>query len=173
MNFRPDGVGCEAVMSRDGLYRYTLTRMWDEFAPTVTWIMLNPSTADDKVDDATIKRVIAFGKRWGCGTATVVNLFPFRATDPKDLKKHDEPDRVFKTNVDFIEQYTITNKPEYVICAWGVHGAFRRRAVRVATMLRDGGADLYALKVTETGQPCHPLYLPGDLKPQPWTGKAY
>lgn len=32
-------------------YRYDLTREWDSDLPKVVWIMLNPSIADERVDD--------------------------------------------------------------------------------------------------------------------------
>jgi hypothetical protein len=35
-----------AIISADGLYRYTLSRVWLAFGPHATFVMLNPSTAD-------------------------------------------------------------------------------------------------------------------------------
>jgi hypothetical protein len=53
--------------------------------------MLNPSTADGKEDDPTIRRCIGFAKSWGNGSLEVVNLFGFRATDPKELLEVKDP----------------------------------------------------------------------------------
>ena len=36
-----------AILSADRKYRYVLTRIWDETKPTVVFIGLNPSTADE------------------------------------------------------------------------------------------------------------------------------
>jgi hypothetical protein len=36
-----------AVISQDRLYRYSLTRVWDEKKRRVMFVGLNPSTADD------------------------------------------------------------------------------------------------------------------------------
>lgn len=49
--------------------------------------MLNPSTADENVDDPTIRRCINFAKDWGYGGMYVGNLFAFRTAYPKELKE--------------------------------------------------------------------------------------
>lgn len=46
-----------AVLSSDDQYRYRLTRTWAAASP-VTFVMLNPSTADASADDPTIRRCI-------------------------------------------------------------------------------------------------------------------
>jgi len=47
-----------AIISDCGRYRYLLRRLWAEGLPRALFIMLNPSTADDKIDDPTIKALI-------------------------------------------------------------------------------------------------------------------
>ena len=76
-----------AILSADRKYRYVLTRIWDETKPTVVFIGLNPSTADEEVDDKTIRKCIGYAKRWGYGKLIMVNLFAFRSTDPSMLKR--------------------------------------------------------------------------------------
>lgn len=66
-------------------YRYMLTREWDEHGDKICWVMLNPSTADETLDDPTIRRVRSFSQREGYGSLVVVNLYAMRATDPKGL----------------------------------------------------------------------------------------
>jgi hypothetical protein len=73
-----------ATISDCGRYRYTLGRTWSD-EPPVLFVMLNPSTADADVDDNTISKCIGFAKRWGHGGITVVNLYAWRATNPKEL----------------------------------------------------------------------------------------
>jgi hypothetical protein len=77
-----------ALFSPCGRFRYRLGRRWAE-GPTVALVLLNLSTADDEVDDPTIRRCIDFARRWGYGGLEVVNLYAHVATDPAD---HDARD---------------------------------------------------------------------------------
>src|SRR5438309_1547537 len=80
-----------ATISNCQQYRYRLSRCWDESLPACMFIMLNPSTADAKVDDRTIKRCMAYARAWGYGKLYVGNLFAFRATKPKNMKAASDP----------------------------------------------------------------------------------
>ena len=53
----PDGCRGTAVLSTGQTRRYLLTRRWDD-RPLMAWVMLNPSTADARTDDATITRCV-------------------------------------------------------------------------------------------------------------------
>ena len=70
-----------AVISQDQLYRYFLWRRWGT-GRVITWLMLNPSTADANTNDATIRKCIGFAKRWGYDGIHVLNLFALRSRDP-------------------------------------------------------------------------------------------
>lgn len=149
----------DAKLSADGRYRHWLSRVWGMPAPLV-FIMLNPSTADAEVDDPTIRRCIGFAKAWGMGGIRVVNLYPFRATKPEDLWKAPLPRG--QGNLSYIEQ--AIDPHGLAIAAWGAHG--KEAQVReVRTMFYDEGIPLYALKLTVSGQPSHPLYIAGDTIP--------
>ncbi|MEH6402829.1 MAG: DUF1643 domain-containing protein, partial [Sneathiella sp.] len=71
-------------------YRYSLWRRWDA-GPTVSFLMLNPSTADGSSNDPTVERCHRRAVAMGFGALEVINIFGFRATDPKDLKKAKDP----------------------------------------------------------------------------------
>ena len=66
-------------------YRYRLGRNLRDFPNdwSLPWVMLNPSTATARKDDATIRRIKWFSSRWGFGNITVVNLYAWKATKPK------------------------------------------------------------------------------------------
>jgi len=53
-----------------------------------------------------------------------------------------------------------------VVCAWGNHGTHRERAAKVVEFLKMNSVELSCLRINKTtGQPAHPLYLPGTLNP--------
>jgi hypothetical protein len=158
-----DGVLATAVFDATRTYRYLLTRIWDIDLPVMTWVMLNPSTADALRDDPTITRIThrtnGFARRPGLGVGgiRVVNLFALRATDPDALRTH--PDPVGPLNDVFVRQAVAG--ASLVVCAWGAGGVLRGRATTVTRRLTRVGARPHCLGVTSTGQPRHPLYLPG------------
>lgn len=154
-----------AVISECQTYRYSLSRTWDESLKKVGFIMLNPSTADHREDDPTIRRCIAFAKAWGYGGIVVANLFALRSTDPKALKEHKEP--VGPHNDEHI--LSLIKDCEEVVCAWGVHGKLNGRD-RVVMNLISGG-NVVAIKVTKDGSPGHPLYVKSDAKRNKFLGK--
>lgn len=154
----------DAVLSECGLYRYRLSRSWG-FGPKLGFLMLNPSTADAAIDDPTIRRCIAYAKAWDYGGLEVVNLFAFRATDPKDLIDSAEAGIpvVGHDNDRHIQE--CFGRVEGMIAAWGAHPFAQKRACQVREMLP---GPLYYLRLTKDGHPGHPLYLPKDLTPTKW-----
>lgn len=157
----------DAMISIDGRYRYRLTREWDATAQKMTFVMLNPSTADATLDDPTIRRCIGFAQRDGFGGIYVVNLYAFRATEPKDMKRAIDP--VGPEN-DALLRFAFRRSAEQhapVIAAWGTHGdPYRVRQVR--GLMTDAGADVYSLGVTKDGHPKHPLYIKADQRFERW-----
>lgn len=136
-------------------YRYDLERHWHEGCGKVAFIGLNPSTADETQDDPTIRRCIGFAKSWGFSGLHMLNLFAYRATDPKDMKLADDP--IGPDNDRYILQ--VANECIAVIAAWGTHGVYRGRDNQVKRLL----PELHCLKITKGGHPSHPLYLPKSL----------
>ncbi len=172
----PMGVVSGAEISSCGKYRYNLWRKIGNGEKKCVFIMLNPSTADALLDDPTIRRCIAYAKAWGCAKVTVVNLFAYRATDPKELRK--TPDPIGPDNLEkmgeaidsaiFWENTGMSTDRGIVVCAWGAHGTYLGRDYTVLRWMREKGVTPLALKLTKDGQPCHPLYLKKDLVPKPF-----
>ncbi|MGW2384339.1 DUF1643 domain-containing protein [Streptomyces sp. NPDC001658] len=151
-----------AVFDQNRTYRYLLTRIWDPAVPPVVFVMLNPSTADALTNDPTITRLVhpksGFARRLGAGGIVVVNLFALRSTDPRALRHHQDP--VGPLNDAFIRQ--ATDRASVVVAAWGAAGVEHGRSTDVVRALTARRVRLQCLGQTSTGQPRHPLYLPGD-----------
>jgi hypothetical protein len=154
-----------AIFSDCERYRYVLQRRWAE-GPKINFIMLNPSTADELANDPTVERCQRRAMRLGYAGLVVTNLFAWRATDPRDLRRTVAPDQEFGTtaNDDAIEEQAAICST--IVCAWGTHGKLFGRAAAVLERLRKKfSGKLHALKLSNAGIPCHPLYLSYDLKP--------
>jgi hypothetical protein len=145
-----------AILSPCGTYRYQLTRWWGRGAP-MTFIMLNPSTADGEVDDPTIRRCMSFARRDGYSGIVVVNLYALRATDPREIDRHPDPDG--PCNLAYLEEAAqVSGERGYpLVCAWGTRGGHHGRFV--AELLAGQGGNLQCLGTTLEGHPRHPLYV--------------
>jgi hypothetical protein len=160
-----------AVISDCGLYRYRLDRSWPEPMIAgkpgyVAWVMLNPSTADDVLDDKTIRRCMGFTKAWGYSALSVVNLFALRSRNPKALVLARDP--LGPDNDRHLTE--VVHGAEMVVCAWG--GSYPR-ALRTYVDETAAGIVLVARRVvtlgrTGGGNPCHPLYVKGTTELVPW-----
>lgn len=144
-----------AMFSPCRTFRYLLRRTWDENTPPLVFIGLNPSTADETLDDPTIRRCLGFAKREGCGGLVMLNLFAFRSTDPKHMKTASDP--VGPRN-DAVLMNSCVGRT--VVAAWGAHGTHRGRDIEVLRMLKD--ERVFCLGLTKENCPRHPLYIRAD-----------
>jgi hypothetical protein len=140
-----------AVIDDTEQYRYALTRIWEPDKPRICFVMLNPSTADGYTDDPTIRKCIGFARQWDYGSLAVVNLYAFRATDPKDLWKASFP--VGPENDTFIKQ--AVRQSLAIVAAWGASARDEQRVAQVRRLLGDANC----LGKTKSGAPRHPLYV--------------
>lgn len=159
---RAEDVERAAVLSECARYRYVLTRTWDHDLAPCVFIGLNPSTADAMNDDPTIRRCIRFARDWGHGGLVMLNLFAWRATDPKRLL--DPLDPVGPRNNDLILEWTL--RAGRVVGAWGATHP-QLVAARVDTLRSSGDLPPYdVLGRTAAGFARHPLYVGADVWPQ-------
>lgn len=164
------------IFSQDRIYRYTLWREFErEILPIlvhperqdkfVQFIGLNPSTADETLDDPTIRRCCGFAKAWGYGAICMTNLFAFRATQPKDMKAYNVP--IGHENQDWILR--IGKEAGLIIAAWGKDGCFKNQDANIKQLLRINKLPHFHLGLNGDGSPKHPLYLRSDTQPQQFT----
>ncbi len=150
-----------ATFSRSRIYRYTLWRRWSDGHRYVNFIGLNPSTADENVDDPTIRKCVKFAKTWGFDAMCMTNLFAFRATNPKVMKEAMDPIGYGNNRHLLI----VANGASMIVAAWSQYGNFMHRSSAVRRLLRR--FDVHYLRITN-GEPWHPLYLPDNTRPSLW-----
>lgn len=160
-----------AVISECGQYRYRLERHAIEGggAGAVAWIMVNPSTADARDDDATIRKVKGFSGRLGFGWLIVGNVFAYRSTDVRGLARVADP--MGPDNERHLRE--IMSHAATVIVAWGpvakLPKELRRRYQRVVRIANELGVTLHCLGTAQDGHPRHPLMLAYDTPLSPWS----
>lgn len=184
----------DASVSACGTFRWKLTRFFGESqiggGAVLPWIMLNPSTADGRVDDPTLKRIIGFSWRWGFDGLVVVNLYPYRSSKPSALRAWlhwDEWADWAARDAIWENQARVANDLESfdaAMAAWGSPvGAFGNEVTLGAKALLDtvndperGGRDrvlkLFCLGTAQNGDPKHPMArgihrVPEDARPVP------
>jgi hypothetical protein len=148
-------------------YRYDLTREWDAAGRRLVFVMLNPSKATELHNDPTVERCERRARALGFGAFRVTNIFAYRETDPRLLRKAAAPigpenDATLQRAADWADQ---------IIAAWGTHGAHLDRGPQVADFLRQGGRTLHMLGLTKDGHPRHPLYVAYSQQPQIWDAR--
>ena len=141
-----------AEISYDREERFSLSRIWDKKKPKLLYIMLNPSIADDKKDDPTIKRLIFFTKKFRYGGFYVTNLFTQITPYPKELNM----DNLSKKN-NFKIINDLIKKSDSIVYAWGNLVSEPRELLEIIDSPLCFGKNL-------NGTPKHPLYLPSNSK---------
>lgn len=168
-----------ATISPCGRYRYDLWRRWDT-GPLLGFVMLNPSTADADVDDATVRRCIGFARREGCAGIVVRNLFCLRSPKPKVLAAALKAgDDVIGPDADLWLRELADNVfgVRWIVAAWGA--GFATRAANLALDARIDLADsligkrLYRFDdvrpwLERKPVAPHPLYLPTETPLAPY-----
>lgn len=150
-----------AVLSDCGKYRYRLWRKWDTSKPLVLWVMHNPSKADATESDATIDKITRFTKSWGYGGFYVGNLSPYRATNPENLKGLQNHELFPSENYNHIMDMAF-------MC--DLHVLAHGNPAWLKSGMKHDYKKLpkyswHYLKLTNSGNPYHPLYLKSNLTP--------
>ncbi len=151
-------------------YRYSLSREWNLGKPRLLFLLLNPSSADEKFDDPTTIRSKKRASALGFGSMMVCNLFALRTRDPKNLLIDPEPigpknDKAILNAFKWIRESPEEPK---VICGWGTGGTFLNRATVVKEVLVKNHLNAFCLGLTKNNHPKHPLYVSYCTKLIPW-----
>ena len=168
-------VGASAEFCPMGCHRYSLGRRltFNPRGQHCVFVLLNPSTADARKDDPTVRRCVGFADRWGCATVEIVNLYSLATPDPDVLTRLNLAGTIGIGNHDVILR--AAERADIIVAGWGAHRAVRKREQTVCSLIRQArrnaalsrGCELSPLKalgLTQAGHPRHPLYLRADSR---------
>lgn len=146
-------------MSGCGKYRYSLSRVWDRSKPVGAFVLLNPSKATALVSDQTMGNCNNLAVHWGWGGFHIVNLYAYRATDPRELRRQRDPvgpenDR---------ELLRFARKAACLVLAWG--NGHKQRGADVLRLLQ--GRELYCIRRNAGGGFQHPARINAEDYPRP------
>ena len=171
----------EAALSSCGAYRWLLHRpiqSSDQISKqrrVLLFVGLNPSRADGRRDDPTLRRLRGFAHQWGYHHLVVLNLFARISPSPSLLCRCAEPigaenDLILHS---LFQQWA--QQPQWNLwLGWGVGGGLRQRDAEVLKMLNDVSdrrgvlSPPFVTGLTKAGYPRHPLYLPSDVQRVAW-----
>lgn len=157
-----------AVISACGKYRYLLERRGITAGPTLMFVMVNPSTADAEKDDPTIRKCLGFAERNGFARVLVGNLFAYRATDVKELRKASDP--IGPEND--MHLVAMLRNADVVVAAWGslnkLPEVLRRRWREVVHLADRVPHQMKMIGICADGHPKHPLMVGYDAKIEAW-----
>lgn len=170
----------ETVISLCGNHRYMLHRKvynWREMSGLsasrgiVAFFGVNPSTADGRVDDATIRKMLGFAARWGFSEILVGNVFTYRATDVRELRHVPEGLLNGPEAMHYLKR--IVGMADLLVPCWGSTNKLPKslRSMPWATLdvLQMAEAPAAHLGLTTSGAPNHPLMLGYDTPLQQFT----
>lgn len=158
----------EAHFSDCEKYRYWLRRDWDLSREAISFLMLNPSTANEVDNDQTIERCQRRAIAMGYGSMIIVNLFPFRMTDSTQLNTENDllGDLAEADNciIRAVQASAIT------VCGWGRHPLAAPRGQAVLLKLKNARLQdkVKYLQFNADNSPQHPLYIAYAKQPVPF-----
>lgn len=139
----------DADISPDGRCRWSLKRIWEPAKGLVLYVGLNPSRADKKIDDMTVKKGMGFARAWGFGGTMHGNAYPFITPYPKDLAECVR-EEIEKNDAKLIEMARLAS---VIVLAWGSFPQFKTRFDQVAELLKPWTP--ICLGLTKSGFPHH------------------
>lgn len=134
--------------------RYYLFRIWDKNKPMVSFIGLNPSTANEHSNDNTITKVMKIAAHNGYGGVYMLNLYSCVTPHPHEINLKDL--QALRINALFMGEYT---KNDVVFC-WGNFKSTANCAIGYIQRFNNP----LCLAQNKNGSPKHPLYCKDDSK---------
>jgi hypothetical protein len=155
-----------AAFDETRTYRYILWRKRKLGGQYCSFIMLNPSTADEEKLDPTCAKCATWARSWGFDGFYVVNAFALRSTDPGALKT---AVKVGQNPIGIDNDAAIlkvVKDSRLIVVGWGRHATLLNRDQQMRDLLRN--FHLYCVGINGDGSPEHPLYVRKAILPRPW-----
>jgi len=144
-----------AVLDHTRSYRFLLWRFWDE-----RFVGINPSTANELNDDPTVRRLCSFARNWGYGGLYVCNLSAYISSLPEVL---DREEAFHKANYPAVKM--ASSLSVLTVVGWGDLIKHVPNGKTVANyVVKEYLDEPMCFGLTKSGNPKHPLYLPGDAE---------
>lgn len=143
----------QAHFSVNRKHRHWLYREWDRTKPVVTFIGLNPSTANESTDDPTIRKVTKIAANNGYGRFYMLNLYTCVTAHPQyivDYPSIEEILLVWRSSFEFTS----------VVFCWG---NFKQAQARAPIVIQKFPSAL-CIDRNKNGSPKHPLYCKDNSK---------
>lgn len=149
-----------ATLSQCRTYRYSLYRNVDLFGAKVfAYFGINPSTADEMLDDHTIKKCMGFTAFNGGSCFYVGNAYAYRSKDVDVLAQIVDP--VGPENDAHIDR--IMTSADILVPCWGSRSKLPRQLHARLDQLLDklvrSGKPVLVFGLTVSGDPVHPQML--------------
>ncbi|MFP3417960.1 DUF1643 domain-containing protein [Bacillus sp. SIMBA_154] len=137
----------------------------------ITYILKNPSKANEHESDLTINKIIAAAYKQDASKIFIFNVLPFYLTDSnqlisyvKKLMKNDksEYDTVVFKNLDVIKNYLATRSEDEFVCAWGSNTTDEGNLNNIISAIKQYRVQVKKIKLVDDF-PVHPQGKPIDM----------
>lgn len=151
-----------AVFSADRTKRLSLTRIWDEEKPNLIMVLMNPSTADEDENDATVERCQRRAHQLEYGGLQVFNILDHIETDSRKLDQIPREQLCTGENLQQLLRAVenAAGGEGDIVCGWGKPGQKYGPVAWFTTRAARAGVPLWCLGTNADGSPKHPLYVP-------------
>lgn len=144
----------------------------NETNKTVTYVLKNPSKANEHESDLTINKAIKAAYKQGASKIFIFNVLPFYLTDSnqliafvKKLKKNESSDynNAVSKNLEVIKNYLATRSEDEFVCAWGSNPTDKGNLKNIISAIKQHRVQVKKIKL-EDDFPVHPQGKPIDMK---------
>ena len=158
-----------AKLSKCKAYRYKLSR--DINSPgdrVIAYFGVNPSTADENIDDPTVRKWRGITERNNGNKFIVGNVFAYRSTDVRELTNVQDP----VGSEDQKHILDVINEADILVPCWGSRKKLPKELWvnldNFMALLLQSGKPVFCFGKTVSGDPKHPLMLGYDTELVIW-----